>query len=68
MLSVEWQPIPFLLLQCESIVEEFEDDIISLFAKETDHVVEKLCNEVSGTVSDMLWFLTHQASCFSLSA
>ncbi|CAB1326259.1 unnamed protein product, partial [Coregonus sp. 'balchen'] len=32
---------------CESIVEEFEDDIISLFAKETDHVVDKLCNEVS---------------------
>ncbi|XP_029560793.1 protein canopy-1 [Salmo trutta] len=32
---------------CESIVEEFEDYIISLFAKETDHVVDKLCNEVS---------------------
>uniref|UniRef100_A0A8C7UT35 Canopy FGF signaling regulator 1 n=1 Tax=Oncorhynchus mykiss TaxID=8022 RepID=A0A8C7UT35_ONCMY len=57
-----------LQFACESIVEEFEDDIISLFAKETDHVVDKLCNEVSGTVSDMLWFLTHQASCLPLSA
>uniref|UniRef100_A0AAZ3RXH7 DUF3456 domain-containing protein n=1 Tax=Oncorhynchus tshawytscha TaxID=74940 RepID=A0AAZ3RXH7_ONCTS len=36
-----------LQFACESIVEEFEDDIISLFAKETDHVVDKLCNEVS---------------------
>ncbi|KAK6302660.1 hypothetical protein J4Q44_G00270150 [Coregonus suidteri] len=36
-----------LKFACESIVEEFEDDIISLFAKETDHVVDKLCNEVS---------------------
>uniref|UniRef100_A0A8C7HVB0 Canopy FGF signaling regulator 1 n=1 Tax=Oncorhynchus kisutch TaxID=8019 RepID=A0A8C7HVB0_ONCKI len=53
---------------CESIVEEFEDYIISLFAKETDHVVDKLCNEVSGTVSDMLWFLSDQASSLPLNA
>lgn len=36
------------ILQCESIVEELEDDIISLFASETDHVAKTLCSEVSG--------------------
>lgn len=35
-------------MQCESIVEELEDDIISLFASETDHVAKTLCSEVSG--------------------
>ncbi|XP_051984136.1 protein canopy-1 [Xyrauchen texanus] len=33
---------------CESIVEELEDDIISLFTSETDHAAKKLCSEVSG--------------------
>ncbi|KAL0966097.1 hypothetical protein UPYG_G00290890 [Umbra pygmaea] len=52
-----------LKFACESILEEFEDDIFSLFAKETDHVVDKLCNEISGTVSEeMLWFLSYQAA------
>ncbi len=36
------------LLQCESIAEELEDDIISLFASEADHVAKTLCSEVSG--------------------
>ncbi|KAJ8012046.1 hypothetical protein DPEC_G00064620 [Dallia pectoralis] len=41
-----------LKFACESIVEEFEDDILSLFAKETDRVVDKLCNEVSDHCKD----------------
>ncbi|XP_038819857.1 protein canopy-1-like isoform X2 [Salvelinus namaycush] len=44
-----------LKFACESIVEEFEDDIISLFAKETDHVVDKLCNEVSVPLQYAEW-------------
>uniref|UniRef100_A0A672MF23 Canopy FGF signaling regulator 1 n=1 Tax=Sinocyclocheilus grahami TaxID=75366 RepID=A0A672MF23_SINGR len=37
-----------LKFACESIVEELEDDIISLFASEADHVTKTLCSEVSG--------------------
>ncbi|XP_066544259.1 protein canopy-1 isoform X2 [Amia ocellicauda] len=37
-----------LVFACESVVEEYEDEIISLFAREADHVAEKLCSEVSG--------------------
>ncbi|XP_064203179.1 protein canopy-1 isoform X1 [Anguilla rostrata] len=36
-----------LKFACESIVEEYEDDIISLFAQETDDVADKLCNVIS---------------------
>ncbi|XP_071765792.1 protein canopy-1 [Centroberyx gerrardi] len=36
-----------LKFACETIVEELEDDIISLFSKNTKHVVEELCNIVS---------------------
>ncbi|XP_020366418.1 protein canopy-1 [Rhincodon typus] len=32
---------------CESILEEYEEEIISLFAHEADHVADKLCNEKS---------------------
>ncbi|XP_038654322.1 protein canopy homolog 1-like isoform X2 [Scyliorhinus canicula] len=32
---------------CEGIVEEYEDEIISLFAHEADHVADKLCSEKS---------------------
>ncbi|GCC31916.1 protein canopy-1 [Chiloscyllium punctatum] len=32
---------------CESILEEYEEEIISLFAHETDHVADKLCSEKS---------------------
>uniref|UniRef100_H3A2A0 Canopy FGF signaling regulator 1 n=1 Tax=Latimeria chalumnae TaxID=7897 RepID=H3A2A0_LATCH len=38
---------------CETIAEEYEDEIISLFAQEADHVADKLCTEKSGTVSDV---------------
>ncbi|KAI1902020.1 hypothetical protein AGOR_G00040410 [Albula goreensis] len=37
-----------LKFACESFVEEFEDDIILLFSREADHVVDKLCSEISG--------------------
>ncbi|NP_001034586.1 protein canopy-1 precursor [Danio rerio] len=36
-----------LKFACESIVEELEDDIISLFASDSDHVAKTLCSEVS---------------------
>ncbi|XP_078088373.1 protein canopy-1 [Mustelus asterias] len=32
---------------CESIVEEYEDEIISLFTHEADHAADKLCSEKS---------------------
>ncbi|XP_067908061.1 protein canopy homolog 1-like [Heterodontus francisci] len=32
---------------CESIVEEYEDEIISLFTHEADHVADRLCSEKS---------------------
>ncbi|MBN3321837.1 CNPY1 protein, partial [Atractosteus spatula] len=48
-----------LKFACESVVEEYEDDIISLFAQEADHVADKLCSEVSGTVSDVMWLCLH---------
>uniref|UniRef100_A0A9J8C9L5 Canopy FGF signaling regulator 1 n=1 Tax=Cyprinus carpio carpio TaxID=630221 RepID=A0A9J8C9L5_CYPCA len=37
-----------LKFACESIVEELEDDIISLFASEAGHVAKTLCSEISG--------------------
>ncbi|MBN3271191.1 CNPY1 protein, partial [Polyodon spathula] len=37
-----------LKFACESIVEEYEDDIISLYAQEADHVVDKLCRDITG--------------------
>ncbi|XP_066508907.1 protein canopy-1-like [Hoplias malabaricus] len=36
-----------LKFACETIVEELEDDIISLFSREEEHVSQKLCSEVS---------------------
>lgn len=37
--------------QCETVVEELEDDIISLFSQDVKHVHEELCNRVSGTTA-----------------
>ncbi|XP_036411936.1 protein canopy-1 [Colossoma macropomum] len=37
-----------LKFACETIVEELEEDIISLFTREEEHVALKLCSEVSG--------------------
>lgn len=45
-------------VQCETIVEDLDDDIISLFSQSTKHVAEELCNGVSGTIQkDILRFL-----------
>ncbi|KAM4624086.1 protein canopy-1 [Polymixia lowei] len=41
-----------LKFACESIVEELEDDIISLFSQDTEHVVKELCNRVSDYCKD----------------
>ncbi|KAG8014393.1 Protein canopy-1 [Nibea albiflora] len=38
-----------LKFACESVVEELEDDIISLFSQGVEHVHEELCNRISGT-------------------
>lgn len=38
-------------LQCETIIEEYEDEIVSLIAQEAHYLADKLCNENSGTVS-----------------
>ncbi|KAG5286859.1 hypothetical protein AALO_G00019550 [Alosa alosa] len=37
-----------LKFACETIVEELEDDIISLFGHESEHVADKLCGKISG--------------------
>lgn len=36
--------------QCETIIEDLDDDIISLFSQSTKHAAEELCIGVSGTV------------------
>jgi len=41
-----------LKFACETIVEELEDDIITLFAQSSDDAVDKLCNEVSDFCKD----------------
>lgn len=37
-----------LRLQCETIVEQHEDEIIEFFAHETDNVKDKLCSRRTG--------------------
>ncbi|XP_030017200.1 protein canopy-1 [Sphaeramia orbicularis] len=41
-----------LKFACESIVEELEDDIISLFNQDSEHVHKELCNRVSDYCKD----------------
>lgn len=43
--------IPFP--QCEAILEEHEDEILSLIAQEAHHLADKLCSGKAGTVSDV---------------
>ncbi|XP_044150279.1 protein canopy homolog 1 isoform X1 [Bufo gargarizans] len=38
---------------CESVVEENDEEIISLIIKDTENFVEKLCNEVAGFCKDV---------------
>ncbi|KAK9539569.1 hypothetical protein VZT92_004668 [Zoarces viviparus] len=47
-----WTPIQRLKFACESVVEELEDDIISLFSQDTEHVHQELCNTVSDYCKD----------------
>lgn len=35
-------------LQCETIVEQHEDEVIEFFAHETDNVKDKLCSKRTG--------------------
>lgn len=44
-----------LFLQCETIVEQQEDEIIEFFAHETENVKDKLCSKRTGM------FLTHSS-------
>ncbi|KAG9476418.1 hypothetical protein GDO78_003132 [Eleutherodactylus coqui] len=37
---------------CERVVEENDEEIISLLTKDTEHFAEKLCNEVAGFCKD----------------
>lgn len=53
------QPTPHnyffnLFLQCETIVEQHEDEVIEFFAHENDNVKDKLCSKRTGM------FLTQQ--------
>ncbi|KAL6104730.1 cnpy1 [Pungitius sinensis] len=41
-----------LKFACESVVEELEDEIISLFSQDVEHVHQELCNRVSGYCKD----------------
>uniref|UniRef100_A0A452H420 DUF3456 domain-containing protein n=1 Tax=Gopherus agassizii TaxID=38772 RepID=A0A452H420_9SAUR len=48
--SDAYKPLKFA---CESIIEEYEDEIFSLIAQEADYLADKLCSEKSGTVFDV---------------
>ncbi|XP_053186061.1 protein canopy-1 [Scomber japonicus] len=41
-----------LKFACESVVEELEDDIISLFSQDSEHVHQQLCNTLSDYCKD----------------
>ena len=37
-----------MYLQCETVIEEFEDELIAMFKEEQDSVKEKFCVDVAG--------------------
>nr|XP_023397809.1 protein canopy homolog 1 [Loxodonta africana] len=45
--SDAYRPLKFA---CETIIEEYEDEIFSLIAQEADDLADKLCSEKSGSV------------------
>lgn len=54
--------------QCESIVEEYEDELIEFFSREADNVKDKLCSKRTGKllplpVLTVLWKLVHSLVC-----
>lgn len=63
--------LSFAFLQCETIVEQHEDEIIEFFAHEKDNVKDKLCSKRTGTFQ--FSFVNHTSSlllyklCFNLS-
>lgn len=56
-----------MFLQCETIIEEYEDEIFSLIAQEAHYLADKLCSEKSGTVSDVTCTRCSHTLCLSLS-
>ncbi|XP_070644570.1 protein canopy homolog 1 isoform X2 [Bos indicus] len=48
--SDAYRPLKFA---CETIIEEFEDEILSLITQEAHQLADTLCGEKSGTVSDV---------------
>lgn len=49
-------------LQCESVVEENDEEILSLVTQEASNFAYKLCTEIAGTVYD----IANTAASFSL--
>ncbi|XP_068940596.1 protein canopy homolog 1 isoform X1 [Petaurus breviceps papuanus] len=47
--SDAYRPLKFA---CETIIEEYEDEIFSLIAQEADHLADKLCSEKSDLCDD----------------
>lgn len=45
--------VTIVFLQCEAIIEKYEDEIFALIAQEAHHLADMLCSEKSGTVSDV---------------
>lgn len=45
--------VVIMFLQCETIIEKYEEEILFLIAQEAHHLADKLCSEKSGTVSDV---------------
>ena len=45
--------VAIVFLQCEAIIEKYEDEIFALIAQEAHHLADMLCSEKSGTVSDV---------------
>ncbi|MGH0183248.1 UNVERIFIED_CONTAM: hypothetical protein FKN15_011493 [Acipenser sinensis] len=43
------KPCLCVLLQCEGIVEKYEDELIEFFSHETENVKDKLCSKRTGT-------------------
>uniref|UniRef100_A0A5F8A2S8 Canopy FGF signaling regulator 1 n=2 Tax=Macaca mulatta TaxID=9544 RepID=A0A5F8A2S8_MACMU len=62
--SDAYRPLKFA---CETIIEEYEDEIFSLIAQEAHYLADKLCSEKSGTVSDVTCTRCSHTLCLSLS-
>ena len=45
--------------QCESIVEEYEDELIEFFSREADNVKDKLCSKRTGKLLSLYLLSSH---------